>query len=226
MSILAASLMCGNMLKIDEELKELEKARCDLLHLDVMDGVFVNNLALGPEWIESIAKRTKIPMDIHLATITPEKYIDMFSPLKPEYLSFHIEAASNPSALIQKIHSKGIKPGIVLNPETPLSAIESYFDQVELIIVMTVHTGFSGQEFIKDTLPKLQELNEKLKQMESPPLVEVDGNIHIGTIKWMKDFLPDVYVLGTSGLFDKKKEINYQEKLEKLRNEIEKLKIK
>ncbi|WP_035052390.1 ribulose-phosphate 3-epimerase [Carnobacterium pleistocenium] len=224
MTYMAASLMCGDQLHIGDELDKLEKANCDLLHLDVMDGIYVNNLALGPEWIDAVKKTTTIPIDIHLATIDPIKYIDMFAPLQPEFLSFHVEEARNVAETIAKIKSYGIKPSIALNPETPLSAIMPFLDDVEMVLMMTVNPGFSGQKFNKKVLKKIEELSELLLGQAHRPLIEVDGNIKSETIEWMNHAQPDIFVLGTSALFHENDNESYGTRMSKLRQQIERYK--
>lgn len=220
MTYMAASLMCGDQLHIGDELDKLEKAKCDLLHLDVMDGIYVNNLALGPEWIAAVKEATTIPIDIHLATIDPIKYIEMFAPIKPEYISFHIEEAKNVNEVIAKIKSYGIKPSIALNPETPISIITPFLDDIEMVLMMTVNPGFSGQKFNKSVLKKIEDLNELLLGREHKPLIEVDGNIKSETIHWMNHSQPDIFVLGTSALFHKNDNESYSTRISNLRQQI------
>lgn len=212
--------MCADMLNVQTELERLEKTDCDLLHLDVMDGVFVDNLALGPEWMASVKKQTTFPFDIHLATEMPEKYVEMFRFLQPETISFHVEAAANPILLINRLKSYGIKPSIALNPATPLEDIWPYIAEVDQILLMTVPTGFAGQAFRKDTLPKLRELKKILAQRNLQPLIEVDGNINTQTISWMKAAMPDVFVLGTSALFQDGNANIYQDRIQAVRQAI------
>ncbi|WP_440897785.1 ribulose-phosphate 3-epimerase [Amphibacillus sp. Q70] len=220
---MAASLMCGDMLAIGDELGRLAKSKCDLLHLDVMDGMFVDNMALFPEWIERIKEQTTIPFDIHLATMVPERYLEMFIKLKPEYLSFHIETTINPMRLINIIREAGIKPSIAINPETPLERIEPYVEYIDMVLLMTVNTGFAGQSFKEETLDKLKELNKLIRKTTNKPLIEVDGNIHNDTIEKMRGFLPDVFVLGTSALFHDKDNLTYEERIEAIRNRVHEL---
>ncbi|EJH4665574.1 ribulose-phosphate 3-epimerase [Listeria monocytogenes] len=219
---IAASIMCADQLHLGEELRRLESAGVELLHCDVMDGVYVNNLALGPEYLEIVRNNTEIPLDIHLATITPLKYIDMFGPVKPEYISFHVEVAEDVSEVIRKIRSYNVKPLIAINPETPIEAIYPYLDDVEMVLMMTVNPGFAGQKFQTDVLQKLHDLKAKLAGKVHAPLIEVDGNINKETVGLMRDCLPDIYVLGTSALFHDRDKTSYAERLVHIWSDVEK----
>ncbi|EAG7023946.1 ribulose phosphate epimerase [Listeria monocytogenes] len=219
---IAASIMCADQLHLGEELRRLESAGVELLHCDVMDGVYVNNLALGPEYLEIVRNNTEIPLDIHLATITPLKYIDMFGPVKPEYISFHVEVAEDVSEVIRKIRSYNVKPSIAINPETPIEAIYPYLDDVEMVLMMTVNPGFAGQKFQTDVLQKLHDLKAKLAGKIHAPLIEVDGNINKETVGLMRDCLPDIYVLGTSALFHDRDKTSYAERLVHIWSNVEK----
>ncbi|EKY8304538.1 ribulose-phosphate 3-epimerase [Listeria monocytogenes] len=219
---IAASIMCADQLHLGEELRRLESAGVELLHCDVMDGVYVNNLALGPEYLEIVRNNTEIPLDIHLATITPLKYIDMFGPVKPEYISFHVEVAEDVSEVIRKIRSYNVKPSIAINPETPIEAIYPYLDDVEMVLMMTVNPGFAGQKFQTDVLQKLHDLKVKLAGKVHAPLIEVDGNINKETVGLMRNCLPDIYVLGTSALFHDRDKTSYAERLVHIWSDVEK----
>ncbi|EAD2952589.1 ribulose-phosphate 3-epimerase [Listeria monocytogenes] len=219
---IAASIMCADQLHLGDELQRLESAGVELLHCDVMDGVYVNNLALGPEYLEIVRNKTEIPLDIHLATITPLKYIDMFGPVKPEYISFHVEVAEDVSEIIRKIRSYNVKPSIAINPETPIEAIYPYLDDVEMVLMMTVNPGFAGQKFQTDVLQKLHDLKAKLAGKIHAPLIEVDGNINKETVGLMRDCLPDIYVLGTSALFHDRDKTSYAERLVHIWSNVEK----
>ncbi|EAC2209170.1 ribulose-phosphate 3-epimerase [Listeria monocytogenes] len=219
---IAASIMCADQLHLGDELQRLESAGMELLHCDVMDGVYVNNLALGPEYLEIVRNNTEIPLDIHLATINPLKYIDMFGPVKPEYISFHVEVAEDVSEIIRKIRSYNVKPSIAINPETPIEAIYPYLDDVEMVLMMTVNPGFAGQKFQTDVLQKLHDLKAKLAGKIHAPLIEVDGNINKETVGLMRDCLPDIYVLGTSALFHDRDKTSYAERLVHIWSNVEK----
>lgn len=212
MQKIAASIMCADQLNLDQELQKLEEANVELLHCDVMDGVFVNNLAMGPYVLEEIKNRTNIPLDIHLACEQPSKYIDMFAPIKPKYISFHVEVSEDILGDINKIREYGIEPVLALSPQSPIEMIKPYLHMVPMLLIMTVNPGFAGQKFNYGVLDKLDELNEIFKTMDNRPLIEVDGNINSTTIPLLLEKGANVYVLGTSALFNKK-EGTYSEKI-------------
>lgn len=212
---LAASIMCANQMDLKKELEELEKAGIKLLHCDIMDGVFVNNLAMGPYVLEEIKANTKIPLDIHLATMKPAKYIKMFSHLQPRYISFHVETSENVRKDIEMLREKGISPSIAISPETPVRKILDYLSLVDMILMMTVNPGFAEQPFNYGVLGKMRELTEYTDQMEKPPLIEVDGNINKKTIPILKENKANIYVVGTSALFNAD-EGTYSDKIQKL----------
>ncbi|HBL6306940.1 TPA: ribulose-phosphate 3-epimerase [Clostridioides difficile] len=220
MSIICASIMCADQMKLKEELEALEEAGVKLLHCDVMDGIFVKNLAMGPELLKSISENTTIPLDVHLATETPDKYIDMMSYIKPKYISFHVESSTNVKADIQKLRNYGIGPVLAISPQTSVDKIEEYISLVEGILVMTVNPGFAGQKFNLSVLDKLDKLTEILKDYDNPPFIEVDGNINKDTIKLMNGKKVDIYVVGTSALFNDKPPISYKDKIEELKESI------
>jgi len=213
---IAASIMCGDQLDLNTELRKLEMAGVELLHCDVMDGVFVNNLAMGPYVLEQIKKSTSIPLDIHLATEQPSKYIDMFAPIQPKYISFHVEASDDVVRDIHKIKEYGIEPVLALSPESPIEMIKPYLSMVPMLLIMTVNPGFAGQKFNYKVLDKMEELTRLFETMEARPLIEVDGNINQDTIPPLVDRGANVFVLGTSALFNKK-EGTYTEKINRLK---------
>lgn len=202
MAIMCASIMCANQMYLKDELKKLEEAGVELLHCDVMDGIFVKNLALGPELLKSISENTTIPLDIHLATENPHEYIEMMKTIRPKYISFHVESSTDIYKDIEKIRSYGIGPVIAISPQTSIDEIKKYINIVDGILVMTVNPGFAGQKFNYDVIDKLKEITNILENYEKPPFIEVDGNINETTIKAMSGSKVDIYVLGTSALFN------------------------
>lgn len=221
---IAASLMCGDPLHTGDELVQLEEAGCDLLHMDVMDGIYVNNLALGPEWISAVKEATSIPLDIHLACINPKKYVDMYAGIQPKYITFHVEVTKDVPGLIDYIRSLGIKPSIAINPETEIEKILPYLEDIDMVLVMTVNPGFAGQSFNTEVINKIASLKKAMKGLEKPPLIEVDGNIKEETISLMEQTQPDVYVLGTSALFHDRNEDSYSHRIDNIRQHIASLK--
>ncbi|CZR97828.1 MULTISPECIES: ribulose-phosphate 3-epimerase [Clostridioides] len=220
MSIICASIMCADQMNLKKELEALEEADVKLLHCDVMDGIFVKNLAMGPELLKSISENTTIPLDIHLATETPDKYIDMMSYIKPKYISFHVESSTDVKADIQRLRDYGIGPVLAISPQTSVDKIEEYIDLVEGILVMTVNPGFAGQKFNLSVLDKLDKLTDILKDYDNPPFIEVDGNINKDTIKLMNGKKVDIYVVGTSALFNDKPPTSYKDKIKELKESI------
>ncbi|MGO0900809.1 ribulose-phosphate 3-epimerase [Clostridioides difficile] len=220
MSIICASIMCADQMNLKKELEALEEADVKLLHCDVMDGIFVKNLAMGPELLKSISENTTIPLDIHLATETPDKYIDMMFYIKPKYISFHVESSTDVKADIQRLRDYGIGPVLAISPQTSVDKIEEYIDLVEGILVMTVNPGFAGQKFNLSVLDKLDKLTDILKDYDNPPFIEVDGNINKDTIKLMNGKKVDIYVVGTSALFNDKPPTSYKDKIKELKESI------
>ena len=212
----AASIMCADQMNLKKELEELEKAEIKLLHCDVMDGIFVDNMAMGPYILEEIKRNTNIPLDIHLAAITPLKYMKMYSAIKPKYISFHIETSENPEKEIEFLRENGISPSLAISPQTPISEIVKYLSLVDMLLIMTVNPGFAGQPFNYSVIEKLKELNICLRDLENPPLIEVDGNINKNTIPILYENNASVYVLGTSALFNSDSG-TYKEKIEDLK---------
>ncbi|UZQ83192.1 ribulose-phosphate 3-epimerase [Thermoanaerobacter sp. RKWS2] len=201
----AASIICANQLELKQELQKLENAHIDMLHCDIMDGVFVNNLGMGPYVIEQIKEYTKIPLDLHFATVDPEKFIKLFLYIKPEYISFHAETTEDYCKIINLIKGSGIKASIAISPETSVNVIKDVLKDIDMILMMTVNPGFAGQVFRKDVLGKIRQVKEICKKNNNNnPLIEVDGNINEKTIPDVINAGADVLVLGTSSIFNNK----------------------
>lgn len=199
---LSASIMTANQMELADEIQRLKEHGVNRIHCDVMDGIFVNNLAMGPYLIETLKKDTSLILDVHLATETPERFISMFGPLNPDYLTFHVEATDNPGAIIDLIQQFDCKVGIALSPETSFDTVLPYVDNIDLLLVMTVNPGFAGQRFNLEVLKKLKIISSFLEKKSNRPIIQVDGNINKETIRLMKGNLVDVFILGTSALYN------------------------
>ncbi len=171
--LIAPSILAADFSRLGEEVKRVEEAGCDLLHIDIMDGHFVPNITIGPEVIKSLRDKTQIPFDVHLMIEEPARYIKSFIDAGSNILTVHIEAVpSGADEVVSEIKRRGVKAGIALNPETPFSAIQPILDKVDLILVMSVHPGFGGQVFMESVLPKISQIRENFNGD-----IEVDGGI-------------------------------------------------
>ncbi len=190
------SIIATEFLTLKDTLLELERAGADFIHLDVMDGVFVDNITFGPDIASEIIKNTALPGDTHLMIQNPEKYIGRFLDTGTEYLTFHIEADGDKQKIIDEIKERGRKAGITLNPDTPLCEIEPYLERVDLVLIMTVHPGFYGQKFREDTLEKLRKIKHIRDTKGYRFLIEVDGGINEKTATEVAPFV-DIIVSGS-----------------------------
>ena len=191
------SFVDKNENSIAKEIKAICEAGCDLVHVDVMDGHFVPNLTIGPVVVEPVSKASSKPLDIHLMVENNNFFVDLFAPLKPKYLSFHIESEKHPHRLIQKIRSLGISPAITLNPHTKVEDIEYLLEDLDMVLLMSVNPGFGGQKFIPSVIEKAKKLKELIKKRNPNCLIEVDGGVSDKNIKELKDAGVDVVVAGS-----------------------------
>lgn len=187
---ISASILAANPVRLEEEIKRIEGAAIDLIHIDVMDGHFVPNITMGPFIVKGIKKITRVPLDIHLMISHPEFYVKDFVDAAGEgdFITFHIETTRMPEAIISLIKSKGLKAGVSLNPLTPVKSIERLIESLDMALVMSVNPGFEGQKFIPDVLPKIAALRNTSQiaamRNASPDIleIEVDGGINTETI--------------------------------------------
>lgn len=171
---IAPSLLSADFGHVARQIAAVEAAGADLLHLDVMDGHFVPNLSLGVPVVASVRKHTALPLDVHLMITDPAKYAPAFAAAGASLITFHIEVADEPKALIRQIRNLGVKVGVSLNPGTPAEALLDIIDQVDLVLVMTVWPGFGGQQFMGECVEKIGVLAQR---MRSNQWLEVDGGI-------------------------------------------------
>ena len=205
-------MISASILSIKENLKNnveiLDKTNIDLIHLDVMDGIFVQNKTWSIEEIKPILRKTTKPLDIHLMVQDVEKYVNEFKILNPTYITFHYEIQQDIMNLIKYIKSLNIKVGISIKPHTRVEQIIKYLDYIDLVLVMTVEPGMGGQEFIIDTIDKVKQLNDLKDKYNFK--IEVDGGINDTTIKKVE---ADIYVVGSYITRDN----NYEEKIQNLK---------
>lgn len=196
MMLVAPSILSADFGKLREEIVSICEAGCDLVHVDVMDGHFVPNLTIGPVVVSAVAKAATKPLDIHLMVENNTFFVDLFAPLKPKYISFHIEEEKHPHRLIQKIRDLGISPAIVLNPHTSPSSIEYLLEDLDMVLLMSVNPGFGGQKFIPSVLEKAPLLKEMILKRNAKTLIEVDGGVNNQNIYALANAGVDIVVAG------------------------------
>ncbi|VAY86854.1 Ribulose-phosphate 3-epimerase [hydrothermal vent metagenome] len=195
--LVAPSVLSANFGKLDDDIISICDGGCDMIHIDVMDGHFVPNMTIGPVVVSSISKITTKPLDIHLMVEDNNFFIDLFSHLKPKYISFHIESEKHPHRIIQKLKALNIKPAIVLNPHSTPASIEYLLKDVDMVLLMSVNPGFGGQVFIDSVIKKAKELKKLIDKYNSNCLIEVDGGVNNMNVVKLKDAGVDIVVSGS-----------------------------
>lgn len=195
--LVAPSILSADFLHLEEEIRAICDAGCDLVHVDVMDGHFVPNLTIGPVVVNAVSKVASQPLDIHLMVENNTFFVDLFAPLKPRYISFHVEEEKHPHRLAQKIRDLGISPAIVLNPSTPVTQLEYMIEYVDMVLLMSVNPGFGGQKFIPSVVEKAKELKALIKRKNPACLIEVDGGVSDKNIALLKEAGVDIVVAGS-----------------------------
>jgi ribulose-phosphate 3-epimerase len=193
--LVAPSILSADFARLGEEIKKVEQAGADWIHVDVMDGHFVPNLTIGAPVVKAIRPVTKLPLDVHLMIADPEKYVEDFCKAGADYLTIHVESSSPVEKTLRRIRELGVKPGITLRPRTKVEDIFPYLKLVDLILVMTVEPGFGGQSFMADQVPKIAQIRDELKRIGHSALIEVDGGVTDETAKQLKG--ADVLVAGS-----------------------------
>ena len=193
----APSILSADFGHLARDVEAICEGGCDLVHVDVMDGHFVPNLTIGPVVVEAVVRAATKPLDIHLMVENNSFFVDLFAPLKPKYISFHIEEEKHPHRLIQKIRALGIKPAIVLNPHTAPASIAYLLEDLDMVLLMSVNPGFGGQRFIPSVIAKTAELKVLIDQHNPNCLIEVDGGVNDINVKQLTEAGVDIVVAGS-----------------------------
>lgn len=201
--------MCADQLRLADQIKSLEQAAFDFLHVDIMDMSFVPNLAMGFDVLKQLGGY-HTPKDIHLMVKNVKLAIQKLQVSKEDYISFHVEAVDSPAEIISSIRKIGVHPGLVINPSTPLEKIFLYLDQVDIVHVMTVEPGFSGKPFISNSYKRVKKLKNEIMALSPQTLLGVDGGIGFEQIVKFQKAGASVFVLGTTSLFKS----NFEEQLD------------
>ncbi|MBQ7386005.1 MAG: ribulose-phosphate 3-epimerase [Ruminococcus sp.] len=213
MMLIAPSLLSCDFSRFGEEIARMDKAGADMMHLDIMDAHFVPNLTFGAPVIKFVRKYTEKPFDVHLMISEPLKYIEDFAKAGADIITFHVESDSPIQETIDKIKSFGIKPGLVIKPNTPVESVYPYLSDLYMVLVMTVEPGFGGQSFMADMMPKVEALKAKREELSLDFLIEADGGIADNTIAVAAKAGVDVAVAGTAVF----KAENAEEKIKELK---------
>lgn len=195
--MIAPSILSADFANLAHDVKLVEEAGAGYIHIDAMDGQFVDNLTFGPNVVKALRPHTKLPLDCHLMVENPEKLIPAFAKAGADIISIHVEATKHIHGALQMIKQENVSAGVVINPGTPVSAIEPILSEVDLVLVMTVNPGFGGQSFIESTVAKIETLNQLRKDKNYHYLIEVDGGITDETIGQCSKAGADVSVAGS-----------------------------
>lgn len=198
MGKIAPSILSADFSRLGEEIRAVEKAGADYIHVDVMDGRFVPNLTIGPMVVKAVRRIATVPLDVHLMICDPDRYIEAFARAGAGILTIHAEAATHLHRTVHAIKALGLKAGVSLNPATPLDVLEYVLDDLDMVLLMTVNPGFEGQAFIPGMVSKIRRLREELERRTLPAEIEVDGGIGPDNIGQAASAGATVFVAGSA----------------------------
>jgi ribulose-phosphate 3-epimerase len=198
MGKIAPSILSADFTRLEKEIKDVEQAGADYIHIDVMDGHFVPNITIGPMIVKAVRSVTKLPLDTHLMISNPDQFIDDFAKAGSDIITVHAEAVNHLHRSVQLIRSAGAKPSVSLNPATPLQMIEYILDNVEMVLLMSVNPGFEAQKFIPEVIPKIERLKEMIDRRGLDVEIEVDGGIKPDNIHLVSEAGANVFVAGSA----------------------------
>jgi ribulose-phosphate 3-epimerase len=217
MKKIAPSILSADFTRLYDEIKAVEKAGADYIHIDVMDGHFVPNITFGPLIVKAVRRITSLPLDVHLMISDPDRYISAFADAGADIITFHAEASVHIHRTVQNIKKRGKKVGISLNPATSLSVLEYVLEDLDLVLLMTVNPGFEAQMFISSVLPKIRKLREQVDAKGLKCEIEVDGGINLDTIEMVSSAGADVFVAGSAIFYSD----DYEATIKKMREKAE-----
>ncbi len=216
MKLIAPSILSADFTRLEKELQDVADAGADWIHVDVMDGHFVPNITMGPMIVQAVNRLTDLPLDVHLMIENPDLYVPEFIKAGADYLSVHVEACPHLHRTLRLIRDLGCRPGVVLNPATPLQAIEWVLEDVDFILLMSVYPGFGGQSFIQSSLEKIKQAKQAIRSRGLATLIQVDGGVNLSNIAAIAEAGADVFVAG-SAIFTTD---DYKKTIASLRREI------
>ena len=198
---ISPSMMCADLWRLEEEVRQLEAAGVDLLHFDIMDAHFVPNMPVGLVLLEQLRPRTDLPFDVHLMVEDNDFFVEKIAPIGVQQISVHVESAVHLDRTLTLIHDRGIKAGVALNPTTPPSALTYTLERIDFVLVMTVNPGYAGQELVPSAFRKIADCRAFLDARGAAVAIEVDGNVSLVNIPKMVAAGADMLVAGTSSIF-------------------------